>query len=130
MAPDRLEESRQALLDALAGYPAFRRFRRLVFADFEYQALPGERPRVVCGVFHELLTGQTWQLWRDTPEKSVRPPYGINDETLVICFVTNAEIACHLALEWPIPKHVLDLSPVFKCLVNGRGIPRKRQGLL
>jgi hypothetical protein len=130
-APDEIEELRQALLDALVDYSAFQRFKRLVLCDFEFQALSGERPRVVCGQFYELRSGQAWQLWRDTPNQSGdRPPYVIDDETLVICFVANAEMTCHLALDWPVPKHVLDLSLVFKCLVNGRGIPRKQQSLL
>src|SRR5262249_43639195 len=37
---------------------------------------------------------------------------------------------CHLSLGWPIPKNILDLSPEFKCHVNGKGIPRKNQGLI
>jgi hypothetical protein len=133
VAPNGLKELRQALLEALAAYPAFQRFKRIVLEDFEFQVLPGERPRVVCGQFYELLSGQSWQLWRDTPDQSGdQPPYLIDDETLVICFVANAEMSCHLALDdgWAVPKHVLDLSPVFKCLVNGRGIPRKQQSLL
>src|SRR5262245_25626656 len=39
-------------------------------------------------------------------------------------------MACHLSLGWPIPKNILDLSPEFKCHVNGKGIPRKNQGLI
>jgi hypothetical protein len=35
-----------------------------------------------------------------------------------------------LSLGWPLPQNILDLSPEFKCQVNGRGIPRKNQGLI
>jgi hypothetical protein len=102
-------------------------FARVVLEDFEFIARPGSRPDVVCGVFHDLSTGQTLRLWRD---QLVRPPYDLGPDTLVVCFVANAEMACHLALGWPIPKNILDLSPEFKCLVNGKGIPRKNQGLI
>jgi hypothetical protein len=44
--------------------------------------------------------------------------------------VFNAEGCCHLSLGQPLPKNVLDLSPEFKCQVNGKGISRKNQGLI
>ena len=36
----------------------------------------------------------------------------------------------NLSLGQPIPKNILDLSPEFKCHVNGKGITRKNQGLI
>jgi hypothetical protein len=103
-------------------------FARVVLEDFEFIPVPGERPDVVCGVFHDLGTGQTIQRTRD--QLTDRPPYDIGPDTLVVCFVANAEMACHLSLGWPIPKNILDLSPEFKRHVNGKGIPRKNQGLI
>jgi DNA polymerase I len=103
-------------------------FARVILEDFEFISVLGERPDVVCGVFHDLDTGQTIRLWRD--QLGEQPPYDIGPDTLVVSFVFNAEGACHLALDWPLPAHVLDLSPEFKCLVNGKGIPRKNQGLI
>ena len=103
-------------------------FARVILEDFEFISVPGERPDVVCGVFHDLGTGQTIRLTRD--QLTDRPPYDIGPDTLVVCFVANAEMACHLSLGWPIPKNILDLSPEFKCHVNGKGIPRKNQGLI
>jgi hypothetical protein len=111
------------LLDRL-----FARFAHAIFEDFEFVPAPGERPDVVCGVFHDLGTGQTIRLTRD--QLTDRPPYDIGPDTLVVCFVANAEVACHLSLGWPVPKNILDLSPEFKCHVNGKGIPRKNQGLI
>ena len=52
-----------------------------------------------------------------------RPPYRIDADVLFISFVANAECACHLALGWPVPKRVLDLSPAFRNLINGRHTP-------
>jgi hypothetical protein len=103
-------------------------FVRVILEDFEFVSVPGERPDVVCGVFYDLDTGQTTRLWRD--QLGDRPPYDPGPDTLVVCFVANAEMACHLSLGWPTPKNILDLSPEFKCHVNGKGIPRKNQGLI
>jgi hypothetical protein len=105
----------------------FARFSRVILEDFEFVSLPGERPNVVCGVFHDLGTGQTIRLWRDQLDQ---PPYDLGPDTLVVSFVFNAEGACHLSLGWPLPRNILDLSPEFKCHVNGKGIPRKNQGLI
>jgi hypothetical protein len=106
----------------------FARFPRIILEDFEFIAAPGERPDVVCGVFHDLHTGQTTRLWRN--QLGDHPPYDPGPDTLVVSFVFNAEGACHLSLGWPLPKNVLDLSPEFKCHVNGKGISRKNQGLI
>jgi len=43
----------------------FARFPRIILEDFEFISVPGERPDVVCMVFHDLSTGQTTRLWRD-----------------------------------------------------------------
>jgi hypothetical protein len=42
---------------------------------------------------------------------------------LFVSFVANAECACHLSLGWPLPARVLDLSPAFRNIVNGRTTP-------
>jgi DNA polymerase family A len=102
-------------------------FARAVFADFEFVSKPGERPDVVCLAWHELPSGQTTCLWRD--ELGTTPPYCIDDETLFVCFVGNAELGCHLSLGWPLPAHVLDLNPEFRCITNGRIVPAGK-GLL
>jgi hypothetical protein len=103
------------------------RFPRLIVEDFEFISLLGERPDVVCAVFTDLRTGQTTRWWRD--QFATQLPYD-PDRDLAICFVANAEMTCHLAMGLPIPKYIVDLSPEFKCYVNGRGIPRKNQGLI
>jgi DNA polymerase-1 len=102
-------------------------FDDVVFEDFEFISVPGERPDVVCMVFHSLRTGQTTRLWRD--QLNDRLPYE-TEGTLVVSFVFNAEGTCHLSIGQPLPKKVVDLSPEFKCHVNGKGIPRKNQGLI
>jgi hypothetical protein len=89
---------------------------------------PGSRPDVVCYAFHDLGTGQTTTLWRD--QLTARPPFCVGPDTLVVSFVFNAEACCRLALGWPLPRNVLDLSAEFKLQVNGHGIARKNQGLI
>jgi hypothetical protein len=103
-------------------------FARIILVDTEYVCPPGERPDPVCLCFQDLDTGQTVRLWRD--ELTDQAPYDTGPDTLFVCFVANAEISFHLAKGWAVPKNILDLSPEFKCVVNGRGIPRKNQGLI
>ena len=97
------------------------------FADFEFIPKPGEHPDVVCLCAHEMRSGQTIELWRD--QLGTAPPYSTSANSLFVCFVANAELACHLALGWPLPANVLDLSPEFRCIVNGRHVPEGK-GLL
>lgn len=107
--------------------PLFGRFEEIWLWDFEYMSKPGEHPDVVCLCAKELRTGQTLRLWRDQLGKT--PPFRTDAGVLFVCFVANAECACHLALGWPMPAKILDLSPVFRCVVNGR-LPPESKGLL
>jgi hypothetical protein len=43
--------------------------------------------------------------------------------------VANAEVTCHLSLNWPVPEKNIDLSPAFRNIVNGRSVPEGK-GLL
>jgi DNA polymerase family A len=100
------------------------RYEEIWLHDFEFVSQPGERPNVVCLVARELLSGQTISLWRDGPDEPPWPlPYRVDEKVLFVSFVANAECACHLALGWPLPANVLDLSPVFRNLTNGRATP-------
>jgi DNA polymerase I len=96
--------------------------------DFEFIADPGERPDVVCLAAHELRSGRTLRLWFD-PLRSSPPPYRTDKRVLFVSFVANAECGCHLALGWPLPANVLDLSPAFRKIACGRSVPQGR-GLL
>jgi DNA polymerase I len=96
-------------------------FEEVWLHDFEFIARPGEQQDVVCLAAHELRSGRTLRLWRD--QLGEQPPYRTDDKVLFVNFVANAEMACHLALGWPIPKNILDLSPVFRNLTNGCSTP-------
>ena len=102
-------------------------FDEIWLHDFEFVSQPGERPDVVCLAAHELRSGRTLRLWRD--ELGEQPPYRTDRDVLFVSFVANAECACHLALGWPLPARVLDLSPAFRNLTNGRSTPEGK-GLL
>jgi DNA polymerase-1 len=102
-------------------------FEEIWLHDFEFVPQPGERPDVVCLGARELRSGRTLRLWRD--ELCRQPPYRTDDGALFVSFVANAECACHLALGWPLPANVLDVSPAFRNLTNGRTTPEGK-GLL
>jgi DNA polymerase-1 len=95
--------------------------------DFEFIAGFGERPDIVCLAAYELRSGRTLRLWCD--DLGAQPPYRTDDRVLFINYIANAECGCHLALGWPRPVNVLDLSPVFRKIVCGRKPPQGR-GLL
>src|SRR5262245_39517555 len=81
-------------------------FEEVWSVDFEFISKPGEHPDVVCLAARELRSGQTLRLWRD--QLGALPPYRTDAGALFVCFVANAELACHLALGWPLPAKVLD----------------------
>jgi DNA polymerase I len=98
--------------------------------DFEFISQPGERPDVVCLAARELRSGRTLRLWRDElDELGGQAPYRTDRGVLFVSFVANAECACHLSLGWPLPARILDLSPAFRNLTNGRSTPEGK-GLL
>lgn len=99
-------------------------FDEIWLHDFEFIARPGERPDVVCLAAHELRSGRTIRLWHD--ELTMQPPYRTDHKVLFVNFVANAEMACHVALGWPMPAKVLDLNPAFRNLTSGLEVPEGR----
>jgi hypothetical protein len=102
-------------------------FREVWLADFEFQALDGERPRPICLVAHELNSGRQLRIWEE--ELRGPPPYNLDADTLFVAYYASAELGCHLALGWPMPPNVLDLFTEFRRLTNGLPLPCKA-GLL
>ena len=94
-------------------------YRCIVVADFEFEfgGHDGNRPRPVCMVARDLLSGHTWRLWRDEFEST--PPFPTGPETLFVAFMASAELGCFRALGWPTPVRILDLWVEFKNLTNG-----------
>ena len=88
---------------------------------------PGEHPDVVCLVRTNCAPGR--RSGCGATSSAQQPPYRTDRGALFVSFVANAECACHLALGWPLPANVLDLSPAFRNLTNGRSTPEGK-GLL
>lgn len=91
--------------------------------DFEFQSHPGELPRPICMVAHELNSGRTVRWWEDDLQQAAGPPYGTDASSLLVAFYASAEIGCHLALGWPVPINVLDLYVEFRNHTNGLSTP-------
>ena len=47
------------------------------------------------------------------------PPYGVGGDSLFVAYLASAEIGCHLALGWPVPRHILDLYAEFRAVYSG-----------
>jgi DNA polymerase I len=102
-------------------------YRSIVVADFEFEfgghstfeeASPsGERPRPVCMVARDLVSGETWRLWRD--EFGPLPPFPIGPDALFVAYYSSAELGCFRALGWPKPTNILDLFTEFRDSTNG-----------
>jgi DNA polymerase I len=92
-------------------------FHEVWTCDFEFISKPGERPLPVCCVAHELHSGRRVRLWQDQLERPFAD-FGRSD-ILLIAYFASAEIGCFLALQWPMPRRVLDLFTEFRNLTNG-----------
>ena len=102
-------------------------FREIWALDFEFISEPGARPVPVCLVARELESARLIRLWQD--ELPDRPPFPIDDQTLVVAFYAPAELGCFLSLGWPLPARVLDLYAEFRNETNGVALSEGR-GLL
>jgi len=92
-------------------------FSSIWLIDFEFNALPGENPNVVCLVAWEIRTGQKIRLWQDQLQQSL-PPFSVGRDSLFVAYTFTAEASCFLALNWPLPENTLDLYTEFRCLTN------------
>ena len=92
-------------------------YREIWLVDFEFVALPGERPDPVCLCALELRSGRLVRCWRD--ELGRAPPYSTRPDALFVAYFASAELGCHLALGWEQPARVLDLYVEFRNRTNG-----------
>ena len=96
-----------------------REFEQVWAADFEFCALPGERPIPHCLVARELSSGRTIRLFGTELTSRVVPPFDIGPKSLVVAFFASAEMGCFLTLGWSLPENVLDLYVEFRNRTNG-----------
>ena len=109
------------MFEALPYYP------EIWFVDFEFWSAPGENPVPVCLVAWELRSGRKIRLLRE--DFGPTPPYPTGPDSLFVAYYASAEIGCHLALGWPVPKRILDLFTEFRNHTNGMP-PPNGNGLL
>jgi DNA polymerase I len=102
-------------------------FREVVVVDFEFTAIPGERPDPVCLVAHELRSGRRFRVFKD--QFGSAPPYATGPDVVLVAYYASAELGCYRALNWPMPDRVLDLCAEFKDRMSGLYAPAGR-GLL
>jgi hypothetical protein len=96
-------------------------FREVVVVDFEFTALPGERPEPVCLAAWELRSGRRFRITQG--EIPSIPPYATGPDVLFVAFYASAETGCYRALGWPLPERVLDLYVEFRNRTNGLPTP-------
>jgi hypothetical protein len=94
------------------------RYRRVYLVDFEFTAGTGERPQPICCVVQEIHSGRTERHWLADGAPTAAP-YDTGKDSLFVSYYASAELACHLALGWPMPERMLDLFAEFRCLTNG-----------
>jgi DNA polymerase-1 len=99
----------------------FNAFREIVFADCEFEARPGERPKTICWVAHELGSGRRFRLMRD--QLGPRPPWATGSDVMFCAYYASAELGNYIQLGWPMPERVLDLYVEFRNLTNGLPTP-------
>lgn len=95
-------------------------FRDVWVADFEYSVRPGERPRPVCLVAHEFRSRRKVRLFGDALLSRDTAPYSLDTSSLFVSYSAPAELSCHLALGWPMPRQTLDLYAEFRWRTSGR----------
>jgi DNA polymerase I len=93
-------------------------FREVWLVDYEFNfGSSGGNPVPVCLVAWELRSGRKIRVWSN--EFGSSPPYPTGPDILFVAYYASAEISCHLALNWPVPAHILDLFTEFRNLTNG-----------
>jgi DNA polymerase I len=98
-------------------------FSEIWLVDFEFGAPPGERPKPVCLVAHEVHSGRKFRIWQDELLALEKPPYSIGHGSVLVAYYASAELGCHLSLNWPMPDKVLDLYVEFRNLTNEQETP-------
>jgi hypothetical protein len=101
----------------------------VVFLDFEFLAQTGERPEPICLVARTGKGGQLFRNWLEGKGRRQQPPFPTGENVLTVAYFASAELGCYLALQWPLPRLVVDLYAEFRVVSNGLAVPYGR-GLL
>ena len=101
--------------------------------DFEFTPRPGNPPDVLCLVAREVRSGRVVRLWQDELKSMPHPPYPVGSGSLHVHYQSLAELGCHWALGWELPRFLIDLLVEFRRVTNGtawREGQRHKHGLL
>jgi hypothetical protein len=107
---------------------SLRQYRKVWLVDFEFATPAGEHPIPHCVVARDLHSDRLMRWWL-ADGAPAHPPYGVGSDSLFVAYYASAELGCHLALNWPMPACILDLSAEFRLLVSGLSVTCGR-GLL
>ena len=108
--------------------PEFAGFEEIWFEDIELIPLPGERPDVLCWCALELRTGRRIQLWDE--QIGPTPPFRTDSRVLLVCLCRDRRMRMLSCKGLAASRAVLDLSPMFRCYINGRKPPPEGKGLV
>ncbi len=110
-------------------------FKEIWLIDFEYLFKEGGQAGAqtvpVCMVARELCSNKLIRLWLYGSKPA--PPFEISDDILFVTYFATAELTSFLALDWPLPRYVLDLYAEFWLVTNQfnlEGRPKQRHRLL
>lgn len=106
----------------------FADFHEVWCADFEFCQLPGELPTPICVVATELNSDRWIRLFGDQLPSTA--PYSCGDDSLFVAFSASADLLCHVALGWELPRHVFDLYAEFRVDTNSVDKVDQRASLL
>jgi DNA polymerase-1 len=91
--------------------------------EFVSTAEKGSLPVVKGMVATDLLSGESYQLSQDELHALKASPFELDDGVLYVAFNASTNMSCHLALEWDLPTHLLDLCVEFRNHTNGLRVP-------
>ena len=97
-------------------------YRYVISVDSEFRFTEGNPPSVVCFVYQDIKTGESFNCTSATDILDLPWPH---DEAVYIVFNAVAEASCWLAWNIPLPGYVIDLWVEFKNLTQD-GIKRER----
>jgi DNA polymerase-1 len=96
--------------------------KKIWLVDFEFTAPLGNRPRPICMVAQTFPSGETKRVWLwDDPPAECPIPMGA--DFVYVAYLASAELGCHLALQWELPVHVVDVYAEFRNLTSGLVMP-------
>jgi hypothetical protein len=102
---------------------------KFIFLDFEFrpkEGIEGNPIEVICMVAFDAATRTYYKLWRDELYGLAKPPFSIQENTVLVAYFASAEMSCFEALGWEMPENILDLYAEFRNLTNGIFLPEGR----